>query len=87
MEAEGWAARRRQIGSPVAAEDAKDTETVKRSAFIDLGTMKGNIGDQNYALGADLDLSKYRAVSIWCKRFAINFGAARLSADPTMSQN
>lgn len=62
----------------VAVDDAKGTEAVKNAAFIDLGTMKGNIGDQNYALGADVDLSKYRTVSIWCKRFAINFGAAPL---------
>jgi hypothetical protein len=26
--------------------------------------------------GSDLDLAKYRAVSIWCKRFSVNFGAA-----------
>jgi hypothetical protein len=52
-----------------------------------LGTIKGNIGDQNYASGADLDLSKYRTVSIWCKSFAINFGAAPLRADHVMSQN
>lgn len=71
----------------VASEDAKDTETVKRAAFIDLGTMKGNIGDQNYALGTDLDFAKYRTVSIWCKRFAINFGAAPLRGDGTVSQN
>jgi hypothetical protein len=71
----------------VAVADAKDTETVKRAAFIDLGTMKGNIGDQNYPLSADFDLSKYRTVSIWCKRFAINFGAAPLRADHMMSEN
>ena len=71
----------------VAAEDARDTETVKHAAFIDLGTIKGNIGDQNYALSADLDLSKYRTVSIWCKRFAINFGAAPLRSDHMTSQN
>lgn len=71
----------------VASEDAKDTETVKRAAFIDLGTMKGNIGDQNYALGTDFDFSKYRTVSIWCKRFAINFGAAPLRSNGTVSQN
>jgi hypothetical protein len=47
----------------VAADSAKDSATVKRADFIDLVTIKGNIGDQNYALGADLDLSKYRTVS------------------------
>ena len=71
----------------VAVDDAKDSETVKRADFVDLGTIKGNIGDQNYALGADLDLSKYRTVSIWCKRFAINFGAAPLRSNHSMLQD
>ena len=62
----------------VASDDAKDAETVKNAGFIDLGSLKGNIGDQNYTLDSDLDLAKYRAVSIWCKRFAVNFGAAPL---------
>jgi hypothetical protein len=62
----------------VAADDAKDVATVKNAGFIDLGVIKGNIGDQNYSLGSDLDLAKYRSVSIWCKRFSVNFGAAAL---------
>jgi hypothetical protein len=62
----------------VASDDAKDIATVKQAGFIDLGVIKGNIGDQNYTLGDDLDLAKYRAVSIWCKRFGVNFGAAAL---------
>jgi|SRR4029077_20131760 len=62
----------------VAADDAKDVATVQQAGFIDLGVIKGNIGDQNYTLGSDLDLAKYRAVSIWCKRFSVNFGAAAL---------
>jgi Electron transfer DM13 len=62
----------------VASDDAKDIATVKQAGFIDLGVIKGNIGDQNYRLGDDLDLAKYRAVSIWCKRFGVNFGAAAL---------
>jgi hypothetical protein len=71
----------------VAANDAKDTATVKRADVIDMGIIKGNIGDQNYALSADLDLSKYRTISIWCKRFAVNFGAAPLRTGPVLSQN
>ena len=62
----------------VAADDAKDVATVEKAGFVDLGVIKGNIGDQNYTLGSDLDLAKYRAVSIWCKRFSVNFGAAAL---------
>jgi hypothetical protein len=62
----------------VAADDAKDAATVEKAGFVDLGVIKGNLGDQNYTLGNDLDLAKYRAVSIWCKRFSVNFGAAAL---------
>jgi hypothetical protein len=62
----------------VAADDAKDIASVEKAGFVDLGVIKGNVGDQNYALAGDLDLAKYRAVSIWCKRFSVNFGAAAL---------
>lgn len=70
----------------VAADDAKDAATVEKAGYVDLGVIKGNIGDQNYKLGSDLDLAKYRAVSIWCKRFSVNFGAAALRPAQT-SQN
>ncbi len=70
----------------VAADDAKDNASVERAGFIDLGSIKGNIGDQNYALGPDVDLAKYRAVSVWCKRFSVNFGAAPLMVNQTVSQ-
>ena len=63
----------------VAAGDAKDNETVKQAGFIDLGPLKGNVGDQNYDLPADLDLSKYRAVTVWCVRFSVNFTTAPLA--------
>ena len=70
----------------VAADDAKDSDSVKQAGFIDLGSIKGNIGDQNYTLASDVDLSKYRAVSVWCKRFSANFGTAPLMSDHMMSQ-
>jgi len=62
----------------VAANDATDSETVKDAGFVHLGALKGNLGDQNYDLPADLDLSKYRAVTIWCRRFGVNFATAPL---------
>ena len=70
----------------VAADDAKD-ETALNASFIDLGPIKGNIGDQNYDLDTSVDLSKYRAVSIWCKRFSVNFGVAPLKPDHVVPQN
>ena len=68
----------------VAAGDASDSDTVKKAGFVEVGALKGNVGDQNYELGSDLDLSKYRAVTIWCKRFGVNFATAPL-APPQMA--
>ena len=71
----------------VAADDAKDNDTVTKAGFVDIGSLKGNIGDQNYDLPADADLTKYRAVTIWCKRFSVNFGTAPLMNDSMQSMN
>ena len=43
---------------------------------VDLGVLKGNQGNQNYAIPADVDLSRYRSVTIWCRRFAVGFAVA-----------
>ena len=67
----------------VAANDASDSETVKKAGFLELGLLKGNIGDQNYPIPAEVDLAKYRAVTIWCKRFSVNFATAPLTAAGT----
>lgn len=71
----------------VAADDIKDSEMVTKAGFVDLGSLKGNIGDQNYDLPANTDLGKYRAVTIWCKRFSVNFGTAPLMNDSMQSMN
>ncbi|HZS44483.1 MAG TPA: DM13 domain-containing protein [Blastocatellia bacterium] len=68
----------------VAANDASDSQTVTSAGFVELGALKGNIGDQNYDLPGDIDLTRYRAVTIWCKRFSVNFGTAPLQ--PTMAK-
>jgi hypothetical protein len=66
------------------APDASDNETVTKAGFYHVGPLKGNIGDQNYDLPSDLDLSKYHSVTIWCRRFGVNFGTAPLT--PQQSQ-
>jgi hypothetical protein len=48
--------------------------------WVELGRLKGNRGDQGYAIPADVDLTGLTSVSIWCKRFAVSFGAAPLTA-------
>ena len=63
----------------VAAPDAADDDAVKKAGFVELGKLKGTDGDQNYEIPSDLDLNKYRAVTIWCRRFSVNFGTAPLT--------
>jgi hypothetical protein len=62
----------------VAARDATDNAPVTRAGFVDLGAMKGNKGDQNYQVPTDIDLSQYQSVTIWCRRFGVNFATAPL---------
>jgi electron transfer DM13 len=64
----------------VAADDAKDNDTVTKAGFIRVADLKGNMGDQNYDLPAGVDLNKFRAVTIWCRRFGVNFATAPLSS-------
>jgi hypothetical protein len=45
---------------------------------VELGTLKGNQGDQNYDLPATADLNQYQAVVIYCERFHAIFGVAKL---------
>lgn len=46
---------------------------------VELGKLKGNKGDQVYAVPANVDPLTLRSVTIWCKRFSVSFGAAALN--------
>lgn len=48
------------------------------SGFLDLGKLKGNKGDQNYEISADIDLASYKSVIIWCVPFGVTFATATL---------
>jgi hypothetical protein len=45
---------------------------------FEVAVLKGNIGNQNYELPANLDLSKFKSVAVYCKRFSVMFGSAQL---------
>jgi hypothetical protein len=62
-------------GHPMPRSSA---ELHDQGAF-EVARLKGNIGDQNYDLPSDFDLAKYRAVTIWCHRFSVNFATAPLT--------
>ena len=44
--------------------------------YLDLGPLKGNIGDQNYAIPAGADLDAYGSVVIYCVPFRAIFAIA-----------
>ena len=48
--------------------------------FVDLGALKGNIGEQNYEIPEGVDLDVYDTALIWCVRFSSPFGEATLTA-------
>lgn len=59
--------------------DASADSDLLDDDFVDLGNLKGNIGDQNYEIPPDVDLSVYDTVVVWCVRFSTPFTAADLA--------
>ena len=60
-------------------DKALNQEIVKdKLDSVELGSLKGNQGDQNYDLPVTADLNQYQAVVIYCERFHAIFGVARL---------
>lgn len=48
---------------------------------IDLGELKGNVGDQNYTIGADVDIPPGTyTVLVWCEAFSVEFVGATITA-------
>ena len=44
--------------------------------FVDLGELKGNVGNQNYEIPSNIDLGRYSTAVVWCRRFEVGFAAA-----------
>jgi hypothetical protein len=47
--------------------------------FVDLGSLKGNKGNQQYDVPGSVNLRTHRTVVIWCRAFSVAFGSARLA--------
>ena len=47
---------------------------------IELGDLKGNVGDQQYEIPADADLRSYSNVVLWCNPFTVRIAVAELAA-------
>lgn len=46
--------------------------------YLDLGSLKGNIGDQNYEIPAGIDVQQYKSVIVYCLPFQVIFATATL---------
>jgi hypothetical protein len=55
------------------------TSTAGGAEYLDLGPIKGNLGNQVYDIPVGTDLAKYRSVDLWCVQFSVSFGAAQLA--------
>jgi hypothetical protein len=69
----------------LGSADVNDRAALQTAGFLTLGALKGNVGDQNYTIPPGTDLSRYRAVSVWCRRFGVNFTTAELAPVPKQS--
>lgn len=56
----------------------QDPATGDVGEFVDLGALKGNRGDQQYDIGAHVDLAEYRYVVVWSRTFTAAFASAEL---------
>lgn len=62
-----------------AHPDPGSSSDVADNAWVALGQLKGNIGDQAYSVPADVDVSAFQSVVIWCEQFGVLFSPAALS--------
>ena len=65
----------------ISAEDAPENDTVLKSAVLSLGPLQKPEGEQEYAVPAETDLSRYHAVTIWNEKYKVNFTTAPLRRD------
>lgn len=61
------------------ASGASPANSDELGEYIELAGLKGNIGDQNYEIPDDVDVSLYSSVVIYCKPFHVVFSVASLS--------
>ena len=47
--------------------------------YIDLGPLKGNVGNQNYSVPSEVDFSQYQGVVIYSLPFSMVFSTAKVS--------
>ena len=59
--------------------DPTNQTGVKTPGYVDLGKLKGNMGNQNYEIPSDVDVTAQGSVVIYCKPFHVIFSVASLN--------
>jgi hypothetical protein len=62
----------------ISAPDADENQTVVNSSVFVLSPLQQAAGNQEYSLPPDLDLTHFGAVTIWNKKYHVNFTTAPL---------
>ena len=58
--------------------DPKNRTELMSETYVDLGKLKGNIGNQNYPIPGNVDVTVQRSVVIYCLPFHVVFSVATL---------
>ena len=58
--------------------DPQNREGVHAAGYVDLGSLKGNVGNQNYPLPDDVNIPSLGSVVIYCAPFHVIFSVAPL---------
>ena len=62
--------------SVLLSSSAEPTSHDALGDYIDLGSLKGNIGNQNYQIQAGVDVSEFKSVVVYCVPFRVVFATA-----------
>lgn len=62
------------------ADAPQNSSDVTNAEWLSLGALKGNVGNQNYEIPADVDIASFNNVVIWCRAFSVLFAAADFEA-------
>lgn len=56
----------------------RSSAEVKDAGYLDLGNLKGSVGNQNYTLPDNTDVSQFKSVVIYCYPFNVVFSTGTL---------
>ena len=62
----------------VIGSTAPPAHAIAEGSYVNIAPLEATTGAQRYAIPEAVDVSQYRSVAIWCRRFNATFGAATL---------